>query len=323
MGGPYMSKTAGMGLRPTVSLDVPICAVFLALFLAGAVCHMTLFRRNLARGHKFIPSAMTFGFCMSRIVANALRIAWACHGSNISLAIAAQIFVAAGVLLLFILNLLYAQRMFRAVYPVLGWSQTVSWAFKALYTLVVVTIIMVITCVVQSMYTLNTNTLRIDRDIQLYGQTYFAIISFLPIPLLAAVIVSPNRKQIEQFGSGSWIAKALVVGLVASLLCLGASFRAGTSWMSPRPVTNPAWYHSKACFYVFDFGIDILVVAIFFITRVDQRFWVPNGSSKVRHYRGSEDNEKGMQRGITGNSGVQDLESRDSSPSREMSEETK
>ncbi|CAG8360504.1 unnamed protein product [Penicillium salamii] len=61
MGGPYMPKTAGMGLRPTVSLDVPICAVFLALFLTGAVCHMTLFRRNLARGHKFIPSAMTFG----------------------------------------------------------------------------------------------------------------------------------------------------------------------------------------------------------------------------------------------------------------------
>lgn len=298
MGGPYMPKTAGMGLRPTVSLDVPICAVFLALFLAGAVCHMTLFRRNLARGHKFIPSAMTFGFCMSRIVANAIRIAWACHASNVSLAIAAQIFVAAGVLLLFILNLLYAQRMFRAVYPVLGWSRPVSWAFKILYGLVVVTIIMVITCVIQSMYTLNTNTLRIDRDIQLYGQTYFAIISFLPIPMLFAVLLSPNRKQIEQVGSGSWIVKVIIVGLVAVLLCLGASFRAATSWMPPRPVTDPAWYHSKACFYVFDFLIDIMVVAIFFVARVDQRFWVPNGSSKVRHYRDSEDSEKSTQRGV-------------------------
>lgn len=287
-----MPKTAGMGLRPTVSLDVPICAVFLVLFLIGAVSHMTLFRRNLARGHKFIPSAMTFGFCMSRIVANIIRIAWACHPSNINLAIAAQIFVAAGVLLLFILNLLYAQRMFRAVYPVLGWSRPFSWAFKALYSLIVVTIIMVITCVVQSMYTLNTNTLRIDRDIQLYGQTYFAIVSFFPIPMLLAVLLSRNRKQIEQFGAGSWVAKVFIVGLVASLLCLGASFRAATSWMPPRPSTNPAWYHSKACFYVFDFGIDILVVAIFFVARVDRRFWVPNGSSKVRHYRNLEENDE-------------------------------
>lgn len=296
-----MPKTAGMGLRPTITLDVPICAVFLALFLIGAVCHMTLFRRNLARGHKFIPSAMTFGFCMSRIVANAIRIAWACHVTNISLAIAAQIFVAAGVLLLFILNLLYAQRMFRAVYPGLGWSRAFSWAFKALYGLVVVTIIMVITCVVQSMYTLNTNTLRIDRDIQLYGQTYFAIISFLPIPMLFAVLLSPNRKQIEQVGSGSWIIKVIIVGLVAVLLCLGASFRAATSWMPPRPVTDPAWYHSKACFYVFDFAIDIMVVALFFVARVDRRFWVPNGSSKVRHYRKLEDFEKSTEMDVIEN----------------------
>lgn len=311
-----MPTTAGMGLHPTVTLDVPICSVFLALFLTGAVCHMTLFRRNLAKGHKFIPSAVTFGFCMSRIVANAIRIAWACHGSNISLAIAAQIFVAAGVLLLFILTLLYAQRMFRAVYPALGWSRPVSWAFKFLYALVAVTIVMVITCVVQSMYTLNTHTLRIDRDIQLYGQTYFAIISFLPIPILVAVLFSPNRKQIEQVGSGSWVAKVLIVGLVASLLCLGASFRAATSWMPPRPLTNPAWYHSKACFYVFDFGIDILVVAIFFVARVDQRFWVPDGSSKVRHYRGAEEYEQKMPNVEDGtgleDKGGRDLESRES-----------
>jgi hypothetical protein len=321
-----MPQTAGMGLRPTVSLDVPICAVFLALFIAGAACHMTLFRRNLARGHKFIPSAMTFGFCMSRIVANAIRIAWACHPTNIRLAIAAQIFVAAGVLLLFILDLLYAQRMFRAVYPVVGWSRPLSWAFKAMYVLVVVSIIMVITCVVQSMYTLNTNTLRIDRDIQLYGQTYFAIISFLPLPMLLAVLLSPNRKRMEQFGSGSWVPKVFIVGLAASLLCLGASFRAGTSWMHPRPFTNPAWYHGKAPFYVFDFGIDIMVVALFFVARVDQRFWVPDGSSKVRHYNGSEDNEtdnQGQAEEKFQKQSERDVESRSSLMSRNMVEETK
>jgi hypothetical protein len=313
-----------MGGRPTTSLDIPICAVFLALFITGAASHMTLLRRNLARGHKFIPSGVTFGFCMSRIIANIIRIVWACYPTNIRVAIAAQIFVAAGVLLLFILNLLYAQRMFRAVYPVPGWSRILSWMFKALYVLVVVTIIMVITSVVQSSYTLNSNTLRIDRDILIYGQTYFAIVSFLPIPLVLLVLLSPNRKQIQQVGSGSWVAKVFIVGLVSSLLCLGASFRAATSWMPPRPVTEPAWYHSKACFYVFNFTIDILVVAIFFVGRVDQRFWVPNGSSKVRHYRrdgGSEKNEQAALDGLSFPGGERDIES--SSVSEGVTEETK
>ncbi|KGO76373.1 Protein of unknown function DUF3112 [Penicillium italicum] len=262
---------------------------------------MTLFHRNLARGHKFTPSAVTFGFCIQRIIANAVRIAWACHPTNVRVAIAAQIFVATGVLLLLILNLLYAQRMFRAVYAVLGWSRPVSWAFKVLYALVVVTIVMFITCVVQSSYTLNSNTHRIDRDIQLYGQTYFSIISFLPLPLVLLVLLSPDRKRIQKVGSGSWVAKVFIVGLVSSLLCLGASFRAGTTWMPPRPITDPAWYHSKACFYIFNFTIEVLVVAIFFVGRVDQGFWVPNGSSEVRHYGRDESSEKhveGAQNGI-------------------------
>lgn len=128
----------------------------------------------------------------------------------------------------------------------------------------------------------------------------------------------------EQFGSGTWVAKVFIVSLVAVLLCLGASFRAATSWMKPRPFTHPAWYHSKACFYVFDFGIDIMVVALFFVARVDQRFWVPNGSSKVRHYRGVEDNEEKTQGFQTESAlqkeGERELESRGSSMSRDLTE---
>ncbi|KAJ5770119.1 uncharacterized protein N7511_002170 [Penicillium nucicola] len=324
MGGPHASRVAQLGGRPTVSVDVPICAVFLALFIAGAACHMTLYRRNLARGHKFVPSAVTFGFCMSRIVANVIRIAWTCRITNVQLAIASQIFVAAGVLLLFILNLLYAQRMVRAVYPEIGWSRAVSWAFKTLYGLVALTIIMVITVVIQTSYSLNPNTLRIDRDVLLYGVTYFSVIAFLPLPLVLLVVLSPNRKRIEEFGSGSWIAKVFIVTLTGSLLCLGASFRAGTSWMPPRMITDPAWYQSKACFYIFNFSLDICVVAIFFVGRVDQRFWVPNGSSKVRHYRGPNDNEKDFRTEEGANTlqaqGEQDIESRNSSVSRDLAE---
>lgn len=284
---PYPPAMAVVGGVPTVSVDVPICAVFIALFAVGAVSHMTLFRRNMSRGHKFIPSAATFGFCMARITANSLRIAWACHQQNTRLAIAAQVLVAAGVILLFILNLLYAQRMLRTAHPRVGWSRPVSLVFKALYILVVLSLAMLITVTVQSFYTLNNNTRRIDRDIQLYGSTYFTAISFLPFPILAYVVLAPRKgERIDNFGTGSWRSKILILCVTSFLLCLGASFRAGTSFKTPRPANNPAWYHHKACFYIFNFTLELLIVYIYLLGRVDQRFYVPDGSSKVKHYRG-------------------------------------
>ncbi|KAJ5184131.1 Protein of unknown function DUF3112 [Penicillium capsulatum] len=285
MGGPYPSKVAALGGLPTIALDVPVCVGFAAMFLAAGISHMTLFLRNKGRGHKFIPSAATFGFCMSRVVANAIRIGWAYHPTNVRIAIAAAIFVAAGILILFILNLLYAQRMLRAVYPGFGWSRPVSVLFKVLYALVIVTIIMMITVVIQNMYTLNANTKRIDRDIQLYGVTYFAIISFLPLPIVAAVLCSPRRKNVEEFGSGPWYMKVSIVAVAAVMLCLGASWRAAGLWMPPSPVQWSPWYDSKACFYIFDFGLDLATVLVFLLGRVDLRFHVPDGSSQMRFYR--------------------------------------
>lgn len=301
MGGPYPPQSASLGGQPTKTLDIPISAVFLALFLAASAAHMTLFKRNKRQGHKFLPSAVIFGFCMSRVVATIMRIVWACHPTDVRVAIAAQIFVAAGIILLFILNLLFAQRMLRAAFPRLGWSTLLSWAFKMLYVLILVTIAMVITVVIQSLYTLNANTHRIDRDVQLAGLTFFAVISFLPLPLVLLALLFSQGDRIEHFGSGSWAAKSCTVLVAGTLLCLGASFRAGTAWMQPRPVTDPAWYQSKACFYVFDFGIDWVVVMLFLVARVDRRFYVPDGSSRVRHYRGGtgQSESKGEEAGLS------------------------
>lgn len=75
MGPPYQKTTAILGEVTLPHVDVPICAVFVSLFAVGAAGHMVLFRINLRRDHKFIPSAATFGFCMTRIMANSLRIA--------------------------------------------------------------------------------------------------------------------------------------------------------------------------------------------------------------------------------------------------------
>ena len=96
---PYSPKIAAVGGLPTVGVDVPICSVFLVLFICGAAGNMTIFQLNKRRGHKFLMSGMLFGFCMARIVTQIMRIVWACYPTDVSVAIAATIFVAAGVLI--------------------------------------------------------------------------------------------------------------------------------------------------------------------------------------------------------------------------------
>lgn len=289
---PYPATTAGLGGLPSVDVDVPICTVFLVLFILGAISHMFLFQTNKKRGHKFLMSGMLFGFCMARIMSCTLRIVWATRQQNIRLAIAAQVFVAAGVILLFLINLIFAQRIIRAAHPHSGWHPAFAWFFHAIYVIIVVSLIMLITSVVQSFYTLNSNTKRIDRDIMLYGQTMFAVIGFLPIPLVIGGLVIPRETRVEKFGSGRFRTKIAILLTSTTILCLGAAFRAGTNYMTPRPATNPAWYHSKACFYIFNFTVEIIVILLYVVVRVDQRFWVPNGARAAGDYSRKAADEK-------------------------------
>ena len=221
---------------------------------------------------------------MARTISCILRIAWATRPHNISLGIAAQVFVAAGIVLLFLINLIFAQRIIRAAHPHSGWHPAMAWFFHIIYATIILSLFMLIASVVQSNYTLNRNTKRIDRDIMLYGQSLFMVISFLPIPLVIGGLVLPRQTRVEKFGSGRFRSKIYILLAATAILCLGASFRAGTNYRTPRPATNPAWYHSKACFYIFNFTVEIIVILLYVIVRVDKRFWIPNGARGAGGY---------------------------------------
>ena len=239
---------------------------------------MTILQVNLRRGHKFYFSGMLFGFCMARITTCIMRIVWANRQTNINIGIAATIFVAAGVVLLFAINTVFAQRILRAMHPKFGWNKTIKAIFTGLYALIVISLIMLITATVDSFFTLNPNVHRIDRDIQLYGQTYYAFLSFLPIPMVLLSLAFPRKTRTDKFGSGRHRNKIWILLVASALLCLGAAFRTGTNYITPRPRNNPAWYHSKACFYIFNFTVEILVIYLYLLLRVDKRFHVPDGA---------------------------------------------
>jgi protein-S-isoprenylcysteine O-methyltransferase Ste14 len=71
-----------------------LLVVYLGLGIVHAVFFVKLSKRT------FIPQAMVMGFCFSRIVTMALRISWTENTANKNLAIAANVFVNAGVLLI-------------------------------------------------------------------------------------------------------------------------------------------------------------------------------------------------------------------------------
>jgi hypothetical protein len=283
-GGPYASKAATMGGLPTTIPDIPVCVVFLVIYMCFAATNMTIFQINRRKGHKFIPSAMMFGFSMSRIVTLVLRIVWSQRPTNVRLALAAQIFVNAGVLVIYIINLILAQRILRAKQPQIGWNPILRKGFKVIFALIGGALIMLITAVVLTVYTLNPSVQKRCRDVELAALTYLFVFNCLPALHIAAAVLLPKSQHEEKFGQGSSRSQVLIV-TVSSCFCLMiAGFKTGVNWSPARLATNAAWYDSKACFYIFNFTFEIICLGILTFNRIDKRFWIPNGSTKPGDY---------------------------------------
>jgi hypothetical protein len=226
---------------------------------------------------------MFFGFSMARISANVMRIVWACYPKNIRIAIAAQILASAGVIVIFIINLILAQRVLRAYHPRLGWSTPARIVFRSLLVSVIGCLFMLIVCVVYSVYTLDQSAINKAHDAQVVAVTWFAVLAFLPLPIIGLCFIIPRRQRIEKFGAGSMRYKLFLILFTASLLTLGAAFRAGVAYYR-IPSTQSRWYLSKACFYCFNYLIELIVVFTYALSRFDKRFHIPNGSSAPGHY---------------------------------------
>ena len=46
--------------------------------------------------------------------------------------------------------------------------------------------------------------------------------------------------------------------------------------MPPRPKTHPYWFDSKACLYIFYFSLELIVLYLYVVVRVDKRFYIPD-----------------------------------------------
>lgn len=83
------------GNPPSKNVDLPVTIVFLLLFILGAFTHISIYRANAKRGHKFLLSDLMFDFCMIRSVTCIFRIIWVFSQLR-GIVLAAQIFFNGG-----------------------------------------------------------------------------------------------------------------------------------------------------------------------------------------------------------------------------------
>lgn len=256
------------------------------MFVMSAGVHFFLFQRNKRRGHFFIFSSMLFGFSLMRSGGLIMRIVWATNLTNVRVEIAANILAQAGSIIVFVVNLFLTQRVVRGAHPDFGWSTTARVIFRTLVVCVLACLIMLVAGTTQSFYTLDESIRAKDRAVQLFAGTLLTILAFLPVPTVLVAVAIPRRYRIEKFGEGSWRAKLLLLCFASTLLSLGAGFRVGVNF-SPRLVADPAWYHGRTPFYVFNFVLDLVMSAAYIAFAFYRRFYVPDGAKGPGSYQAS------------------------------------
>jgi hypothetical protein len=221
---------------------------------------------------------------MSRIVTSILRIVSVSNPQNVRLALAAQIFVAAGVLILFVINIIFAMRLIRSTHRRVGWHPAFSIAFKVLFVIIGATLIIVISATVQGSYTLDAQTRIIDRSLQIYGSTLLAIVATLPLLMTALTLLIPYS-PLDEFGTGRLRTKVITLLISTTLLSIGAWYRCGITIQPPVPRTQPLpGYLGKGPFYILNFLFEFQTVIMYAVLRVDQRWHIPNGAKGPGSY---------------------------------------
>lgn len=246
----------------------------------------------IARSNIRSTDTFSSGLCWIRLITLSLRIAWVFYPRNIRLGIAAQVFVNVGTVLLFFTDFFFTQRIIRAQHPHFGWSLFFSPLTILLCAWTVLTVVAVIVVSIQSFYTLSINTRRIDRDVQIYVETAFAVIAALPLfmVLLSTVIRQiPKYKHqtMDKFGAGSMRAKIYLVCAASLILGFANAFKAGIEYFGPFLLSDPTpWFYSRGVFYGLGLAPELIVLYMFIVFKVNQRFVIPDGAKGPYSYAG-------------------------------------
>ncbi|KAK4187879.1 hypothetical protein QBC35DRAFT_550998 [Podospora australis] len=260
---PYPPKTAYVGGHPTPHTDIPICAVFIFLFALAIPVHLAL-----KRATKF-PAVLIVVFCTLRIVSLVMRIAWALHPNQLRVEIAAATFALAGVVLLYVLNLILSRRFVRD-YAIFGYRPSVKGVYRFGIFIIVACLIMAVIVSSNTYFTRAPDILQECRDILLAVIAILTVMAFVPVITVLVVWFFADEEAIDREKT-RFKRRVTMLVVTSLLLTLEAGFRCGTLYAA-RPVGREAWFNHRAAYYCLGFLLEILVVYLLVAVRFGHGF---------------------------------------------------
>jgi hypothetical protein len=195
------------------------------------------------------------------------------------------------VVVLFAVNVIFTQRILRAVHPKFGWSPLMSNVFLAILISVPVIIVNNIVWIVILFFTQNIKVIDVARGFLILGAVWTMLLSVFPILVVGVVGAIPSPTPVEKFGTGRFRFKIILLVFASAILFTGAITRL-VSDLQDRPASNPGEVNSTATFYTTGFMLEIIVVITYAVGRIDLRFWIPDGSSGPGDYSKKETDQE-------------------------------
>lgn len=220
-----------------------------------------------------MPLLTTIVFCFERAAALGLRSAGAYLGYNGDLYIAGYVMTFGGTPILYLVNLIFAHRVMRLQHPIIGrWNPILYAFFIFIYLLMTIAWALLIAGLVQPFYWRDPKILNFDSNFRKYAYTFFAVVALLPLPLVLISSIIPRIRRHRRYGHVGMAFKIIILLIATALTAAEAVFLAIVAWRReiPRDQPPPGWT-SRVWYYVFIFVLEILVVFLYLIARVDQR----------------------------------------------------
>lgn len=232
-----------------------------------------------------------------------MRIVWATRPTNADVSLVAAIFLNAGILLAYIINIFFAWRLVRSAAPKFGWNPIIRILNKILLWLILFMIVPLIVIIVlrvknPTLAGVQTASTVLSR----LANTYFLVVNVAAAALLIFAVTQSSFDN-DHFGDGSWVAKCSILAVSIVLAMTEAGFRCGTAWAPAPLASDPAWWDSKAAFYCFNFLLDVLILTVLLRGRVDKRFHIPNKANGPGSY--SRDHAVQVERKASGSEAMQ------------------
>ncbi|PFH57952.1 hypothetical protein XA68_14346 [Ophiocordyceps unilateralis] len=264
---------------PTASEDGAVTFLFLLVFALAAFLNIRIFQKNRKRHHKFLLSMPFIVFCLTRVLLCFFRFTWSFLKPPFPRAIVFlnSLFDAAGLPLVFPANLIFAQRIIRAMHPIFGWHPilnivTLSLAASVLILLIISTIAIFI-LFFAAPSTINQSAIL--TMLNFFGAWKLMLCLVPPIWIFIACAMPGPPPQ--NFGTGHLRLKTTLVVFSTVTLAVGQAVRLAAS-DNPKAAFTGSPLFGKPMFYTIGFFLETLTIFGYIIFRFDNLFYVPDGA---------------------------------------------